>query len=664
MSLIFLLLTLSLVILNLTAMGLVAGRLIGHNGLARFTGIMVVTVLLFFVEHFHGLGYLTALWPLSTALSIYLIYRYRQHLVKKIDCELIFAIGFIYALVWRFFFPDVSSTGESITNLSFIASYHGGGTLPPIDHWLPPYNFDYYYSLQHYAAALAGRVLGLSPGYSYNLGMAIATGLIAELCYSTTKSLGAYPLWRLLVVVTVLMGGTGVAPLQSSLWSANHNDSAFDARMSLWHNTRFIGQYDQHVNTVFGNRLLGNAPTGEQTVELPLETIGYLTLQGDYHAPIGGFLLLLFALALIARVSQQPTTQNIREPEFLTALLGLSVSLALAVNIWILPLQGLLVLIWITQRFVTGQRIHLLWLLAGSGAGLILIYPFLSEFALATRSIDVQWVPDFAQTPWPQFLILHWPWIFLSALALTSTRWRALAWALVICLALVMACSEFITLGDNSGRYLRFNTTLKWWSWLHLVTIAGLSAIALTSHLRIIRLATIAILLALCTQAVDLIRFVYHQPKPHAGQLNGYGSIASVHGYSDLLRHLKQAPKGIVLERPLNNRGAYTLNSTLALLSGHAAFIGWPDHLRNWGKTGSIIQQRIDDVEFFYSGKHPQTLRWLQHNNIHYIIWQEANNRYPPHAFERIDQQISKDYSWHEYHSGNHRRTGLWVRRY
>ena len=98
--------------------------------------------------------------------------RARSFLYSVWHTELIFHAAFLYALAWRYVFPDIDASSEKITDLTFIANYLGGDTLPPVDRWLPPFRFEMYYALQHYAAALLGRIFGTTPGMAYNLGLA------------------------------------------------------------------------------------------------------------------------------------------------------------------------------------------------------------------------------------------------------------------------------------------------------------------------------------------------------------------------------------------------------------------------------------------------------------------------------------------------------------
>ena len=51
----------------------------------------------------------------------------------------------------------------------------------------------------------------------------------------------------------------------------------------------------------------GGLPPQHARQDLPLENLGYQYYVGDYHPPLGGFLLLAMALALMVAVHQAPT---------------------------------------------------------------------------------------------------------------------------------------------------------------------------------------------------------------------------------------------------------------------------------------------------------------------------------------------------------------------
>jgi hypothetical protein len=166
--------------INLAGLALAAWKYAGSWSLARVGSPVALVAVLFFVEHFVGLGRLHWVLPFSTAGSIWLLAGERSFLRDRWRTELIFLGAFLYVLIWRYTFPDIDSSSEKITDLTFIANYLGGDCLPPVDRWLPPFRFEMYYALQHYAAALIGRVLGVTAGMAYNLGFCTIVALVCR----------------------------------------------------------------------------------------------------------------------------------------------------------------------------------------------------------------------------------------------------------------------------------------------------------------------------------------------------------------------------------------------------------------------------------------------------------------------------------------------------
>ena len=118
---------------NLVGLALAVRRYAGSWSLARIASPVALVAVLFFIEHFIGLGRLAWLYPLTTAASLYLALRAWPFLRARWRTESAFHATFLYALAWRYAFPEIDANSEKITDLSFIANYFGGGRLPPVD---------------------------------------------------------------------------------------------------------------------------------------------------------------------------------------------------------------------------------------------------------------------------------------------------------------------------------------------------------------------------------------------------------------------------------------------------------------------------------------------------------------------------------------------------
>lgn len=180
MHLIFLSVSLALLWLHISAAQLISARIFALSpALNRALGVLLPVLLLFFLEHFVGLGRLQWLWPLTTLASAAIHYWQRQQCTTPAwrHAEITFALCLGWGLLWKILFPAIYPTSERVTDLYFMANYYDGQTLPPLDHWFAGYRFDFYYSFQHYAAALMGRWFGWDRGFAYNIAFALLLGL-------------------------------------------------------------------------------------------------------------------------------------------------------------------------------------------------------------------------------------------------------------------------------------------------------------------------------------------------------------------------------------------------------------------------------------------------------------------------------------------------------
>ncbi|MBB5193241.1 hypothetical protein HNQ50_003995 [Silvimonas terrae] len=674
-----LLLTLLILLINLAGIAQCFERRFGGDtDLARAAGVLLLCLVLFFVEHFTGLGKLAWVWPVGTALSVLVLNR-RLLDTAWWDKQQPFVLAFLFVLAWRYAFPDIDAQSEHLTDLYFVANYLGGDTLPPPDQWLPGYRFDMYYGFLHYATALQGRILNLDAGRAMNLGFCTTFAFTASLAWSLTgrflKRAGA----RLLVVAALTVGGTGVAPLIPLIYDLPAQTSAqsdANAVTRLWTNTRFAGLYDQQVNTPVGRALFpALAPEDKplpdfQPRELPLETLSYYTYLGDLHPPVGGFALLLFVLALIGaveapiRLSAPAAGEDSAEPSGWRAetgvfLLGLSLPLLLALNPWTLPLQALLVLGWCAWRWRSGQAPHWLALVMGGVVGGALIYPFMLHFAPNAVPTHIALVDALDHTPVRQFLGLWWPVLMLAALALAGGPRARLGWWAGWTVLLLLAVTEILFVDDPlTDRYNRFNTTLKWWSWLYPAGIALLGTLTLASSRRVIRILACVPLLATCLYLIPQAQYWVYHPRPHAGRLAGDGWLNDDPGQRAILNYLRSAPKGLVLEG-LDN-GSYSPHGAFALHSGQPSALGWPDHEGLWRDHPWFINRDADFIRALYHGSLPDAGQWLAGRNVRYIVWSSFDQQRDATAFARMQDLLASRYIWHPLNDTPNDPRGLW----
>ena len=629
--------------LNMAGLALALRQFNVSWALTRVASPIALVTVLFCMEHFVGLGGLEWLLPFSTALSLWMVVRWRDFLRARWRTEAIFLTGFLYALGWRYAFPDIDASSEKITDLSFIANYSGGGRLPPVDRWLPPFAFDFYYALQHYAAALIGRLFGAGPGMAYNLGFCVVAALIATAAGATAMLLVRRRLPAALLTATFLLGGVGTAPLIRQI---NPNPP-------LHASVRFIGSYltPENATLGFGRWLLQASHVNAATPDLPVETFSYLVGLGDYHPPLSGYLLLMLALLCIAHIESEMS------PEWSQAVLAASVPLMIACNSWQLPLQAGLAGGYLLIRHFSGKRVDWKAVAAGFGASLLLLEPFLFHFgpAAVDAGMAIRMVPAALRTPPLLWVATFYPLVVLILLHLVcGDRSRRTV--------LFLACSELFYVDDlYTGKFERFNTVLKWWAWIYSGGMLLIGGWNLRSSSRVCRWGTAAVLVLLLCFGGELGNQYLTAGKPHVGQLDGAGGIRDDAGERVILDLLRHEPAAIVLQRI--PKDAYTIQPALTILAGQTAYLGWASHENVWRANRADIEGRRHEVETFYGGDLADSVLWLESNRIRYVLWLRDDNQLPAHTFDKLNGLIRNRYAWHGYYEVGDYHVGLWEQR-
>jgi uncharacterized membrane protein len=652
MSLVFLSLAMAALWINLAGAGIAAWTLLKDYALARFAGVLAFCLAAFFLEHFAGWGPRPPLMPLTTAGSLWLLWRHRGVLRENWATEAFFATGFLYCLLWRYAFPDIDMTGEKMPNLAMIEAYMRGTRLPTTDVWLPPLSFNFYYSFQHYCASLMGRILGLVPGVTYHLAYCTLAGFIVMLCGSTVSRLCAWRPGRVLSMLALVVGGSGSVVAAHALM--NH--------VYLYDSVRFLGGalYHGRANAL-GNRVAAwMAKPGVDPRDLPMEPLSYILANGDFHPPLAGYALLAFAAALIA-AQAAGTSGRVRTLN--NALLAATVPIALISNAWILPLQALLVGGWFLYRALCRDSGFLLPALAGVAAAALLEYPYVIEFAQQpiSRNAAISITASADHTPLLGWLMTFWPVAGILVLALFNRERRSLVVFLVVIWTAELAVAELLYNQDiYGGVWIRFNTTLKWWAWIYAGIVVMLGAVNLGSSSRVCRYGTLVLLVPTLIFAKDLGSYFRKTEKGSVGNLDGNGWIKDA-VIRDLILDLRSRPDGVALESGLQM--ANTVSPSVSLFAGKMSYLGWPWHETTWRGAFAEIQQRLTEGKAFYEVRIDDPLKWLLQGNIRYVLWLPGDNLGDSARFGQIDDKIKMRYLWHHLY-GNDRRfqVGFWER--
>ncbi len=645
MVVLFLVLTIGTLWLNLIGLALAFHTAHRDYAIARVGSLLLFCLGMFFLEHFHGLGPQPPLLLLGLPLTGWLIWKHRAVLRENGEVEAFFAVGFFYALVWRCTFPDIDLGPERLPDLMFLQSYSVGDTLPATDRWLPPFNISFYYNFQHYAAALMGRVLRISPEVAFQFGVCVLYGLAACAAGSAARRFSQWRPAGWLMTAFILIGGNGVNVGMQVLKKEP---------LAHWQEVRFLGLGVEAKDwTWLGEPLAKVLPLGKPGIELPMETFSFALADGQFHPPQTGIVLLAFTALLIAAQEMGATGRQ----RFVNhALLAATIPMGLIGNIWIAPLQAMLLGGWLLYRTFRGERMHWVAVLAGGGAALLLAYPHLLEFTrlhgspaplrltLFDRHGEAGELLPGEHSPLGDWLLMFWPVLILLVLSGFGRVRAATAVFLAVGWNTAVVFSEFVFADDFcAGAWNRYNSTLKWWPWIYTGVFLTVGSLNLGSPNRFCRWASFVTIALTLSYGVNLGRHFLGMPKPAVMKLEGSNWIASVPAMKDLIFALSARPDGIALESgdPRSNTEVTALSS----FAHKASFLGWPVHEEGlWRGPTPQVSKRQADINLFYKDQLPDPVNWLLGNNIRYILWLQRDQ---DPAFLTLRDKLRSRYSWH-----------------
>ena len=671
-----LLFILALLAVNVWGLMLIAGLYWRNRWFALAAGPILAVTLVYAIECHHGLGpTLPGLNVFSTLLSValiaaaavgwepawlggrwtFLVRAWRAEFAPRrlIACFGVFAAVFLYAMSWRFIYPNIDGSSEKIADFSYICSYYTGATLPVPDAWFSPYLSTQYYSFQHYGAALMGRVLLIPTGSAYNIAYCLLIAL-GGTAFAGAVFMVARKAWtRTAVIACFVIGGTGVTIL----------DHFTDKDVTPWTTMRYIGSAQMDKPPLgswlkaYNSRFTVPEPANNTFVmELPGEIYSYVVFLGDYHAPLSGYYLLgLCAMGMIL------WTRTRQDRYALIA--GSTLTWTLLANTWVLPLQGLAVAMWLTVNWRDWRRL-VPAVAAGAAIVWLAAWVYLSAFTSAASGYDtaVRLVPWIERTPPLLFVLFFLPTIAFIVLGFASGNAQGRRLATLWLLLLLF--TEFFYVDDEySGHYDRFNTTLKWWPWVMAGTLMTLAPYVMEqARRRWVRVAGFVFCLYPCFYAYDLWQPMWYGPKDSMGKIEGTDYLTRDEFPRLMLGRLKVEKPGVVIERP-EEKGGFTNSAVIPLFAGQRMWLGWWGHELLWRENREDVRRRHDRLMLFYSGGIPDAGKWLVAQGIDYVLWYRPGDT--PELWEKINKAVSPDYVWCDiltYQNEDGRRVGLWKR--
>jgi uncharacterized membrane protein len=671
-----LLFTLTLLAVNLWGLMLAAGLYWRNRWFALALGPLLGVTALYAIECHHGLGpTLPGLELVSTLCSVAaiafsvlrwepvrlgvagtaLVREWRTEFAPRrlVGCFAVCAAVFLYAMLWRFIYPNIDGSSEKIADFSYICSYYTGLTIPVPDVWFYPYPSTQYYSFQHYGAALMGRVLLLPPGSAYNIGYCLLVAL-GGTAFAGAVCMVARKAWaRTMVITCFVIGGTGITLL----------DHFTDKSVTPWTTMRFIGsaQMDKPPVGTWLKEYQDHYKIKEDSglsfpMELPGEIYSYVVFLGDFHAPLSGYYLLgLCAMAMLlwARTRQARYA----------AIAGSTLTWTLLANTWVLPLQGLVIVAWLAVNWRDWRRL-VPAVAAGAAIVWLAAWVYLSAFTAAASGYNtaVRLVPWGEHTPPLLFGLFFLPTIAFILLGFVSGSPQGRRLAMLWLMLLVF--TEFFYVDDEyTGHYDRFNTTLKWWPWVMAGTLMTLAPFILEqARRRWVRVVGILFCAYPICYVYDLWEPMWNGPKDSVGKIEGHYFLTKDEFPRLMLGRLKLEKQGVVVERP-EKEGGFTNSAVIPLFAGQQMWLGWWGHELLWRENREDIRRRHDKLTLFYDGNVPDGGKWLAAQGVDYVLWYRPGDT--PALWDKLNQSLGSDYIWCDiltYQDEDGRRVGFWKR--
>ncbi len=685
MQLIYYLFTFALFWLHVATLTAITGSRFGSWAIARAASILIVVLVGFCLEHVVGFGSLNGVWLFTTAFSIYYLYSNWATLLEQgfLKGELIFACCLAYPLLWRYLYPTIYNTSERITNLVMINNYLPGDTLPPLDRWMPPYQFDFYYSVMHYGAALAGRLLQMSNGLTYNYCFIFLNALSLALVWDFMSRFITQRSLRLLLIAALACGGTGASIVNHMITDVAPGKKP-DYMAYMWGNSRFIGGYEKEFKNEFGRKLFPNPADPKLEVpELRMENFGYQFFVADYHPPVAGFFILFLSLAIIGALEAVPVigqtkatalkTQELRNPveqreQLLQFILGLSVISLMGINAWNLPLQGFLVASWVGWRMVQGRADPLKkpnWtaLISGGLFGLFLLYPYLDTFTNREVSTPISLVKAGQHVPIPQFIGQFWPLLILFVLGFIAPTYRRITLFFTVFFIGVFAFTETVFVDDTTdGIYERLNSVMKWWGWLWTASLLTLGTFLLANKSHFVRMPAIVALIFICTHFYDIGQYWKNDVSSDRGHFDGTDLWTRDPIYKRMFRYLRVVPDGIVVENHYEQ--GYHEGGGFSAFAGKPWLLGWLNQNMTWHGFSDELGELYDGMKAFYAGNLPNPAEWMMSRDVDYIIWNQKDaEAVAPEVWQKLNAELEKNYLWKIFGMANNKPIGIWIRK-
>ncbi len=658
-------------------------------------GLMVPPVafvlLINFIEHFIALPDLLILLPILAGILLWLVAApgYNRRNVFLPACIFLGAFAFTFGI--RCLQPDILHTSDGLSDLNKINNFCQGDILPPIDTWMPPFHYVWYYSLQHYAASIIQRLFDIKIGAAYNATHALLSALICVAGAAAAHRLSGGRTWiTVMIPFLITAAATGSS---AYIYLTSHDPSE-------WLASNLSGGVIAYDNAIAnhtppdGNplwKLLALVDPHRERLELQVP--GFWTWRDEYHANASGHFLTLFAVFVIAELV---AIRRTIWPWIMAVLLPF---LAVDSSTWSYPIITLLcggtvvLALYFDRRPAALQLAGLILL-----AAFVLLWPSFHDVTSSPQVPDIVWTQSEWRAPFLEFIIQWWPILALWVLGCCYFRELSFGMRWILCvIPLMLIGVELITV---EGRY---NTIEKMWGYTYgtglialfpiVARLANWEAVGAYLHeewapARLFhsspakglwdRIGDLTLVLTrptylACRFVTVLLVFsaavsLYGRLRTECEWIPWNGGVGAIEGDHYITidpqkNRIMQILRQVKHKTFLSGKVVWCYNESPApaVFTGNRSYIAWTyfESVADYPEESNYRTKLAND---FYSGALPDRLKFLQGNHIAgVIIW--PDDAIPDDYLAALKKELDSAYEYVDCRGDGDKNAGVFLQR-
>jgi hypothetical protein len=581
--------------------------------------VMALLAALNFIEHFIALPNLGWLLPVTVAGSLWAILKPGYSWEGLRFPAILFVVTFTALFGLKCQSPDISNFSEGLSNLARILNYTLGGTLPPIDSLMSPYDYGGYYTFQHYGAAILKRLFLLDLGTAYNLAFAFLMTWICLMGAGAAYAISGKKWIAVAAMLVLLSSCPGSMPY---LIFFGHHGADYGQSLSLNSN------WDNPDLNPFASICAQDKTHPILNLVPPV----YCLYWSEFHATVGGAFMAIASVLACVEVFR-PGRSN--WPWICLIVLPMAVIITSALFFFEV---AFFCIGSFALALLVGRRPED-WKFVGSAsaAGLLFLWPSVYSLLGNSSTPDFSWTDPADYTPCWMFAIQWWP-VYLPWLLLCFVwhRLDAVGRWFHTAIPLLLIWVEVATFGD------RGLTTEKMWGGIYGAGTVTLLPLLLMQRNFACRLVGALPILGGLLCLVVLVKFSY---------FDSYDlhSFAHLQGDSLFLRdpqriRLMQVMKSLHGATVLPGKSYWSFNEAPALVifSENRSYISYTNQEIHAGHADETFHRDKMNNDF-YNGKVADPLPFLRSNNIAAVlIWPE--DKISDLLLQRFQTQIGPDY--------------------